>query len=443
MTKSVDDPTPNVGDTVTYIVTISNGGPNTATSVQVSDELPSGISFVSAMPSQGTYDLGTGIWSVGTVTTSAPETLVIRGIVNSPDPQANTTRITHSDQYNPNEAGSVATVTVTPQQAELALSKTVSDPTPVVGETITYTILLSNSGPDAATSVQVTEHLPSGLSFVSAAPSQGTYDPGAGLWSVGTVAVGSPAMLLIRATVTSPDPQTNAATITHADQYDPLPTSNTDGLVVLATPAAPATPSPTVTALQRFGFHEQPTILVLTFSEPLDPARAQDVGNYHLTLIAHAGRLHLPVRLTRAVYNAAADTVTLHPARLLPLRFHYKLVVNGSSPTGVSDPSGILLDGAGNGVPGSDYVRVFGRKILAGPNRDSSAKAIHAAQHSRVGGPHSTTRAAGPVPHTPASTGRSERIGAAMAGKTHVRLSVEAVDAVLATRSSAHELSGE
>ena len=166
--------------------------------------------------------------------------------------------------------------TLTPQQAELALAKTVDDPTPVVGETITYTILVSNSGPDAATNVQVTDHLPAGLSFVSAAPSQGTYDPGTGLWSVGTVAVGSPAMLLIRARVVSPGPQTNAATITHADQYDPSPTNNVDGVVVIATSEmTPVTP-PSVTSLQRFGFHAQPTEFVLTFSSALDPARAQD-----------------------------------------------------------------------------------------------------------------------------------------------------------------------
>ena len=40
LTKSVNDPTPNVGDTITYIVTISNAGPNSATNVQVRDQLP-------------------------------------------------------------------------------------------------------------------------------------------------------------------------------------------------------------------------------------------------------------------------------------------------------------------------------------------------------------------------------------------------------------------
>jgi hypothetical protein len=188
--------------------------------------------------------------------------------------------------------------------------------------------------------------------------------------------------------------------------------------------------------LQRFGFHKQPTILVLTFSEALDSARAQDLGNYHLTLIAHGGRLHLPVELTGAVYDADTHTETLHPAHLLPLRFHYKLVVNGSSPTGVSSPSGVLLDGAGNGVPGSDYVRVFNRKILAGPNWGSSAKATHAAGHSHGDRAHSTTSAPRQAPHARPPAVRIDRVGATAAGKTHVRLGAKAVDAVLAMLDS-------
>ena len=72
---------------------------------------------------------------------------------------------------------------MTPQQADLALAKTVSDPTPNVGDTITYTITLTDNGPDNATSVQVTDLLPSGVSFVSATPSQGTYRAARGLWN--------------------------------------------------------------------------------------------------------------------------------------------------------------------------------------------------------------------------------------------------------------------
>ena len=45
----------------------------------------------------------------------------------------------------------------TPQQSDLAVTKTVSDATPNVGETITFTVTLTNAGPDAATGVTVSE----------------------------------------------------------------------------------------------------------------------------------------------------------------------------------------------------------------------------------------------------------------------------------------------
>ena len=83
-----------------------------------------------------------------------------------------------------------------PPAAELALTKTVSNATPNIGDTIIYTVTLTNSGPDVATNVQVTDRVPSGVLLVSAMPTQGTYDPNTGLWSVGTVNVGSPETLV-------------------------------------------------------------------------------------------------------------------------------------------------------------------------------------------------------------------------------------------------------
>ena len=60
MTKTVSNPTPNVGDPITFTVTLTNQGPDAATGVQVTDLLPAGLSFVSANPSQGSYNSGTG-----------------------------------------------------------------------------------------------------------------------------------------------------------------------------------------------------------------------------------------------------------------------------------------------------------------------------------------------------------------------------------------------
>jgi uncharacterized repeat protein (TIGR01451 family) len=151
VSKTVSDATPNVGDLITFTVTLSNQGPNDATNVQVTDLLPAGLTFVSATPSQGTYSSGSGVWTVGTVSTSGPQTLILTATVVSPDALTNTGTISFADQVDPNTANNSASATETPQQADLFVSKTVSDATPIVGEGIAFTVTLSDQGPDNAT----------------------------------------------------------------------------------------------------------------------------------------------------------------------------------------------------------------------------------------------------------------------------------------------------
>ena len=75
-----------------------------------------------------------------------------------------------------------ATVTVTEPTADLAIDKSVDDRTPRRGDTINFTLSLTNEGPDDATGVTVADSLPSGLTFVNAS-GDGSYDAGAGAWS--------------------------------------------------------------------------------------------------------------------------------------------------------------------------------------------------------------------------------------------------------------------
>src|SRR4051794_12596960 len=226
LAKSVNDATPNVGENVTFTVVLTNNGPDTATHVSVHDQLPAGLTFVSATPSQGTYNSGTGTWTVGTVATSTPQVLQIQATVTSPSALTNSATIAGADQSDVNPGNNTANATVTPQQADLSLTKIVSDPTPNVGDNITFTLTVGNSGPDTATGVSVQDSLPAGLTFVSAAPSQGTYNPTTGTWAVGTVTVlDPPPTLALTATVTSPNAQTNSASVS-GDQFDPDPGNN-------------------------------------------------------------------------------------------------------------------------------------------------------------------------------------------------------------------------
>src|SRR5262249_24620277 len=161
--KSVCDPTPNVGDVIAFTVTLTNNGPDPATGVQVTDLLPTGLTLVSAAASRGTYDSTTGLWTVGLVGTTAPATLTLTARVASSSAQTNTASISHSNQFDPNTGNNSGSATETPQQSDLAVTKAVSDPKPNVGDTISFTVTVTNNGPDAATNVAVLDLMPAGL----------------------------------------------------------------------------------------------------------------------------------------------------------------------------------------------------------------------------------------------------------------------------------------
>jgi uncharacterized repeat protein (TIGR01451 family) len=114
------------------------------------------------------------------------------------------------------------------QQADLSLSKVVDNPTPSEGGTVKYTLTVTNNGPDGATGVQVTDLLPPALSFLSAVASQGNYDNGTGVWSVGAITSGSSATLELSVAINigSSGTITNSSEITASDQDDPDSTPN-------------------------------------------------------------------------------------------------------------------------------------------------------------------------------------------------------------------------
>src|SRR5204862_245665 len=162
-------------------------GPNTATGVKVTDVLPVGLTFVSATPSQGTFNNGTGLWDVGALANGAAARRVVSATATTSGPKTNTAAISASDQFDLNLTNNVATAIVTAQLADLGLTKSVDVSNPVSGGTVNFTVTLTNNGPDGATGVKITDLLPLGLAFVSATPSQGTYTNSSGLWDVGAL----------------------------------------------------------------------------------------------------------------------------------------------------------------------------------------------------------------------------------------------------------------
>lgn len=86
-------------------------------------------------------------------------------------------------------------------QVDLELTKVASSNSVISGDTLTYTLTLRNNGPDDATGVKVLDQLPAGVSHASDTPSQGSYDSGTGIWTVGALANGAIATLAIDVTI--------------------------------------------------------------------------------------------------------------------------------------------------------------------------------------------------------------------------------------------------
>jgi uncharacterized repeat protein (TIGR01451 family) len=219
------------GDSFTYTVTVTNAGPDDATGVVVTDPIPSELT-VTAVASSGS---GACI-AAGNLVTCSMDPLVV-GVAwtitvtvdvpsdATPGTVTNTATVAGAGDTDPSNDAASETTTIgeVVGSADLVVTKTVDDTSPHEGDTIEYTVTVTNNGSDRATGVQVTDLLPAGLTFVSGSATQGSYDEPSGLWDVGSLAVGESAVLHIRATVnsgTAGTTITNRASVSAADQTD-------------------------------------------------------------------------------------------------------------------------------------------------------------------------------------------------------------------------------
>jgi uncharacterized repeat protein (TIGR01451 family) len=96
LTASFDTLAASAGDTVEIRVTVRNvAGPQTATGVEVSDTVPSALTFLSSTATRGSYNAGTRIWTVGDLPAGAPaDTLrILATVTGAPGNVSNTARL--------------------------------------------------------------------------------------------------------------------------------------------------------------------------------------------------------------------------------------------------------------------------------------------------------------------------------------------------------------
>jgi len=228
--KTVDLINPNVDDEVVFTITVTNSGPKDATGVQVIDILPSGLSYESD-DSGGSYDLDTGIWNIGNLSATAPNNTVSLNITAKATHEGEILNIASIIAYPDNSRNSSGVMLNRGTQADLGIWKTVDNPNPKAGDTITFTITVRNNGLDNATGVVVTDLLPDGLTYVND-DSGGSYDSETGVWDIGNLNVGASATLQLTVTADNEEEKINTARIILSDQIDPDTTSNESGAVI-------------------------------------------------------------------------------------------------------------------------------------------------------------------------------------------------------------------
>jgi hypothetical protein len=154
-------------------------------------------------------------------------------------------------------------------------------------------------------------------------------------------------------------------------QLGPLNTANLTIVTASATPSGPVdTTPPQVTAEQLVLGAGGITAVLFTFSKPLNPARAADLGNYgYYAIVAGPDGLFGSsddgyTRLASAQYNPQTSTVALYPSVPLPLNSFTRITLDAlTNPLlnrGLADTSGNLLSGLSNGIAGSPFVTTFG-----------------------------------------------------------------------------------
>lgn len=119
------------------------------------------------------------------------------------------------------KTGSVGSGDGDGQLADLSLSKAVNNIQPAIGEVITFTLVVTNSGPNDVGQVLVQDRLPDKLYLTSVTPTQGRYINSQHLWDIGRLISSESVTLSLAVRVLEAGLITSTAEITAVDVVDP------------------------------------------------------------------------------------------------------------------------------------------------------------------------------------------------------------------------------
>ncbi len=232
------------GQALVYTLSLTNLGPDPAVHPVLTDPLsPLLLEPAFSTDVGATWQPWAGTWQPGSLAPGQRVELLLRGTVSleAEGILVNTAVVT-SDTPDPNPDNNQATErTPIDTAADLAVLKQVQPARVHPGETLTYTLQVTNAGPSAAQDVVLQDPLPAAiLSPVFSADGGATWQPWSGTYVLRTLLPGTTATLLLQGQV---DPSTTASSLENtalvtSSTPDPNPDNNEDTVEVPLLPSA-------------------------------------------------------------------------------------------------------------------------------------------------------------------------------------------------------------
>ena len=341
------------GDPIVFTAVVTNNGPFAATGVQLVDTLPSGLSLASSAASQGIVGASGSlvIAQIGTLQPGASATITLVVVAQAEGTYANTVTV-GADQVDPSLLNNSSQVSVAATNAAGVFHFASATFNAAEGTGQAIVTVTRTSGNLGGVSVNYATSNGSAVAGVNYTPVSGTLVFLSGETSK-SFAVPLLADGQVRGNLTFNlvlgSPMGGAS----------LGTNSTASVVIAD--ADRDLVGPSVVDVINQGGGRKLFGVTLVFDEALDPTRAVDLGNYSLFAPNRNGRGEHMVPLDRPVYDDATHTVTLTAASRLDRNTFYRVIVNGSNASGVTDLSGNFVRGDSSGTNGRNFVTSFAR----------------------------------------------------------------------------------
>lgn len=243
VTKSVSKSVADFEDVVTWTITVKNNGPSNSTGVKVSDLLPEGLIWLSDT-SNGKYDPKSGELTIGNLSVGQTFSFDISTVIDKTGEIINSVNVTsHEFDSNTTNNYDEKSIVINPA-ADLAVTKSVSNEKPNYLGHITWTIEITNNGPDTANNVEMHDLIPKSLIYVDC---DRDYDVESGIWKVGSLKSGEKVKINIQCIVNKTGLIENIASV-NATEYDYDLANNNDSERIIVDPASDLAISKTVNA---------------------------------------------------------------------------------------------------------------------------------------------------------------------------------------------------